>query len=307
MASDTVHQPSTRVLLWAPPRSLSTVFEKCMSFVEDVQIIHEPYLCAKQSGPEKRSGDMNDVTKGFQEMLKQSHADAQHADDIQGWDDKDCTFQWIKDTLEADYPNKKFVFCKDMITGIVGKFDMIPRGYRHTFLLRNPTKVVYSMRKLITKVLPPSVPVEMFRLDQVLQKKGDCDIAKLFFGDMVELIDYLDKEGLEKDPIIIDADDLQNHTESILRQYCEAVGFPYSDGLLKWDAGDDIVKKNWLTSKTLLQGNKTVSFYAAAFASTEFQPPKDPPSTDQLTPDVIELASRAMPFYQQLYERRLKP
>lgn len=43
-------QPGTRrdgprrVFLWSIPRSRSTVFVKCMSFVENVQVWYEPYL-----------------------------------------------------------------------------------------------------------------------------------------------------------------------------------------------------------------------------------------------------------------------
>ena len=136
---------------------------------------------------------------------------------------------------------------------------------------------------------------------------GEYDINKFIFGNMLELIAYLKENGIEEDPIIIDADDLQNHPKSVLRKYCEAVGIPYSDSLLQWEAGEEIVRKNWLSSKTLLQGNKTASYYEAAFASSCFEPAKDPPSDDDLPPDVVVLAKNAEPFYKELYERRLKP
>ena len=37
------------VFLWALPRSVSTAMTKCMSFVEGVQIWHEPYLTSHQN------------------------------------------------------------------------------------------------------------------------------------------------------------------------------------------------------------------------------------------------------------------
>ena len=309
MAAEKLKEPTKRILLWGPPRSLSTVFEKCMSYVDGIQIINEPYITAFNAGPERKIGGNNMVQDGVVDFMNNAREEVKSIEDITGWDDEICTYQWVKDTLEAEYPNKKLVFVKDLIPGIVDKFHMLPRGYRHTFLIRNPTKVVVSLRKLVIKTfLPAEFPVEMFRLDEMIKMSGEYDVNKFIFGEMIDLIAHLKKEGMqEEEPIIIDADDLQNHPQSILRQYCEAVGIPYSDSLLKWEAGDDIVKKNWLTSKSLLHGNKTGNYYAGAFASTEFQPASDPPSGDDVPDDVKELIAKAEPFYQKLYEKRIKP
>ena len=153
-------QPSLRVILWAPPRSLSTVFEKCLSYVDGVQVVNEPYNTASHDGPEKRIST-NPVTESFQEFMKKASEDDD--EEIVGWDNNICTYQWVKDTLEAEYPTKKLVFCKDLIPGIIDHFDMIPRGYRHTFLIRNPRKTALSIRKLVIKnFLPPSIPQEQF-------------------------------------------------------------------------------------------------------------------------------------------------
>ncbi len=122
---------------------------------------------------------------------------------------------------------------------------------------------------------------------------------------MVDFINYLSEADIEPNPIIIDADDLQNNPGSILRQYCETVDIPYSAKLLQWESGDDIVKKRWLASKTLLAGNEIANYYEAAFASTGFQVAKKP-STD-IPEDIVELIENMTPFYNKLYERRLKP
>ena len=298
-------QPSLRVILWASPRSLSTVLEKCLSYVDGVQIVNEPYNTAAQAGPDRKEST-NPFRQNVDEFLKKASEEGDK--EIVGWDDNICTYKWVKDTLETEYPAKKLVFCKDLMPGIADHFDMIPRGYRHTFLIRNPTKTALSLRKLIiNSFLPQGFPKEMFRLDQMFQLTGTIDTNKFIFGDMLDLITYLKENGIEEDPIIIDADDLQNHPKPVLRKYCEAVGIPYSDSLLQFEAGDEIVRKNWLTSKTLLQGNKTGSYYEAAFASSCFEPAKDPPSDDDLPPDVVVLAKTGEPFYKELYERRLKP
>ena len=120
-----------------------TVFQKCLSYVDDIQIIHEPFNVAAQTGPEGRqqTGVLEGIGKFFEGA-------ADSASESHGWDDRVCTFQWAKDTLEAEYPEKRVVFCKDLILGIKQRYDMVPRGYRHTFLIRDPTKVMISFRKV---------------------------------------------------------------------------------------------------------------------------------------------------------------
>ena len=47
----------------------------------------------------------------------------------------------MKEQLESEAPGKKLIFNKDMVEGIVGKYDALPDGFRHVFLLRHPLKV----------------------------------------------------------------------------------------------------------------------------------------------------------------------
>lgn len=42
-------EKQTRIFVWCWPRSISTAFEKCLSFVEGVQTWHEPYCVAFNS------------------------------------------------------------------------------------------------------------------------------------------------------------------------------------------------------------------------------------------------------------------
>ena len=43
----------------------------------------------------------------------------------------------------------------------------------------------------------------------MIQMTGNNDINKFIFGDMLDLIAFLKENGIEEDPISIDADDLQ--------------------------------------------------------------------------------------------------
>ncbi|XP_072033363.1 uncharacterized protein [Amphiura filiformis] len=297
--------PERRVMLWGLPRSLSTVFLKCISYVPDIQIINEPYNCAATFGPQGFSmpSDLNGVDE-FGEFMDDVRKEiAKNPEDYKnGWDDENCTFEWVKRTLEADYPGKKVVFCKDFIFNIMQRLDSIPRGYKHTFLIRDPLKLFLSNRNLSIDSLPTHI-ADTFQLDEVSSwpmypKRG--------YGELLDLIGYLkDRDLVQSSPIIIDADDLQNHPASILSQYCQAVGIPYSDGLLTWEAGDMCVSRNWYISKSYLAANPMIGFYDNAFDSTKFHSTKDLPKS--IPDDVVRLARQAKPYYQALYQMRIKP
>ncbi|XP_072045597.1 uncharacterized protein [Amphiura filiformis] len=300
--------PPLRIMTWGPAKSLSTVFEKCLSFVDGVQIINEPYQCAATLGPEGIMGGAGTQQGGGDEMEKVledlSHQIEQHDSGDVGWDDKYCTYEWAQKTLESDFPGKKLVFCKDLISGIYGKHDYLPKGYLHTFIIRNPLRVGLSLHTgVVATFLQPGMTPDQVDITAV-PILNMC--PGYGFGEMVELIEHLKKSGQMKgEPIIIDADDLQNHPESIISQYCVKTGIPYSKSLLSWEAGDGIVNRSWIISKGFLQANRLMHYFDAAFASTEFKPAKELPST--LPPDVIKYGKLCEPHYRKLYDMRIKP
>ena len=289
-----------RVMLWAPPKSLSTVFQKMMSFVDDCQIVNEPYQSAASNNTEviQKLSDtgLKEFVESFTSLPEQDLGNLQDV----GWDDKQCTPAWVKNLLESPFPGKKVIFAKDLILGIRNQFHMIPKGYRHTFIIRNPTKVMISGRKGMMKMMPPA-PGQEFSLLAL------PPFIREYYQPLFELIEYVKKNEGETNPIIIDADDLQNHPESIVRQYCEAVGIPFKKSLLEWPAGDGCVKNNWLVSKMMLQGNALAGYYENAFASTKFNPVKPLPPESEIPADVVEAAKSEEAFYKKIYEMRLKP
>ncbi|XP_072043853.1 uncharacterized protein [Amphiura filiformis] len=306
MAAESSSTNQVRVMLWSPPRCLSTVFQKCMSYVDDIQIINEPYQSAAANNHELMKQLTPELGPEVQESFKKFMATAERQElsgNLQeaGWDDSICTTAWVKNLLEGQFPGKKVVFAKDLIYGIRGQFHMIPKGYKHTFIIRNPTKMTISLRKNAEIMFPPPK-------GQQFSMRMCPPLFKECYQPLLQLIEYL-KENKEQtgDPIIIDADDLQNHPASIVRQYCDAVGIPYNDSLLEWPAGNECVKKNWLVSKMMLQGDRIIGYYAAAFASTKFLPSKLLPPENEIPADVIEFAKFQEPFYKKLYDMRIKP
>ncbi|XP_072037044.1 uncharacterized protein [Amphiura filiformis] len=290
-------QATNRVLLWTVGRSLSTVFTKCLSFVDGIQIINEPHNAANSCGPERLRDDGSKIQAIFDAKVAKTSATPSN-----GYDVNISTYDWVKTMLEADYPGKQIVFCKDFAFALRERYSMIPEGYRHTFLIRDPRKVFSSFKKLWVKLLQDD-SFQYHELPPYLMNP-----PKLAFGELYELYQYVQSHGLETNPIIIDADDLQRDPGSVLSQYCKAVGIPYADGLLEWEAGAGVVD-TWKLANIMEQANKLEEggFYDTAFSSTHFSPPSDPPTRDEIDDDLLPLIDKAMVFYDSMYAARIKP
>ena len=63
------------------------------------------------------------------------------------FDADQCAYEFVKSIQEADYPDKQLVFYKDMAYGLQGKYELLPEGYRHTFLIRNPYRAFPSQKR----------------------------------------------------------------------------------------------------------------------------------------------------------------
>ncbi len=290
-----------RVMLWGVPRTLSTAITKCMSFVEGSQIVIEPYNSAYHFGPEKVP--LPAPLAGRQQQNKQRFESVpieglQHA-----FQDDVCTYAWAKEhLLETEYPGKSLIFCKDMAYGLQGKYDMLPEGYHHTFLIRHPNKVFRSWKKTMAPFAQKLFSPE-FRF---------CDLpsfiipSKYGFQEQFELYQYI-KTNIDSSPVVIDADDLLSNPKSVLGKYCSEVGIAFSDDLLEWPSGLEVVKK-WKASLRMLRVNllHEHSPFGAALQSTCFNPPKDVPRTSDLSEDILQCVEASMPYYQQMYEMRLK-
>ncbi|KAL6324218.1 hypothetical protein AAG906_006490 [Vitis piasezkii] len=116
---------------------------------------------------------------------------------------------------------KKYRFCKHMAKQYVPGLtkDLMKKG-KHFILIRNPLDVLPSF----DKVIPSS-----------LMELGLADLVSIYS----ELCD------LGKPPPIIDAADLQQDPEAILRGLCEDLGISFQPSMLKWDAGPKSIDGIW--------------------------------------------------------------
>ena len=278
----------TKVFLWCTPRSASTVLTKCLSFVLDATIWCEPYSDAMRFGLDaKYPQTVTDIAKLEDQVDVPS---------MVGYDAGQINYLWCKTQLEANSPGKKVVFAKDMCYAIDTRYDLIPEGYKHTFLIRHPSKVIPSWKRGIYR--ESDGPYKSFKL-------SECPPSRLtpgfFFKESYDLYNHI-KENIECNPVVIDADDLLRDPGRVLKAYCNAVGIPYSADLLHWDPNSDVIR-TWNISRQSLQFF-TVKYFAKAFSSSEFIKPAEDSCSD-LSEDDLHCIKFCLPYYNKMYEKRL--
>ena len=195
----------------------------------------------------------------------------------------------------------KYVFVREVTTLVHNYLSHLPSGFKHTFLIRDPSRTYVSFRKVMISKFSTDLP-------------ADFDIAR---DDVFQIkpFDWFEKQhkfwkyvvdNLDPNPVIIDAHDLLSRPGPTLRNYCEAVGFPYSDDLLQWEASLEF-PKNMITAGDQIYKDM-LDFYDTALNSTHFMAHREsgPVPRDQLTDDVMRCVDHSMPFYREMYEEKLK-
>jgi hypothetical protein len=140
----------------------------------------------------------------------------------------------------------------------------------HCFLIRDPESVVASYA-------------------QVRQTPTLKDIG---FEQQAELYRYV-CEHLDPSPVVIDSAEFLSNPEAMLRAWCSILGVEFSGRMLSWPAGPRNSDGVWAPY-----------WYASVWASTGFAEPRV--TTPTLSAELQGLADEARPFYQDLYERRLR-
>ena len=308
-ASKGLSQPR-RVMLWTTPRTLTTVLCKCLSFVPGMRIFYEPYLAAHIFGPGRQP--LNTSNKydeqclyhySEERILKETPSLPEGATN---WFSADvCTYDWVKSQLKnASDPDAQVIFCKEVAFAIAGHYDKIPDGFQHIFLIRNPYKVVLSHKRMCVGMILKENNLDTIDFQDIPQRLTGKTCG---YSDLMELFSYI-KQHQHDNPVVIDADDLQNHTSSILRQLLEdVIGVPFKNDFLSWEDNIDVSKK-WVMAKGF--GYNSIAAeggHTKGFTSTCIEPAKEPPSRNSLTPDLIKVIDDAMPIYEELYKLKLKP
>ncbi|XP_071818697.1 uncharacterized protein [Apostichopus japonicus] len=270
-----------RVMLWAPPRSLSTAFERCLSTLmeeHNVTIFHEPFTTAYHLGPERQIEVPIPPLKFTVEESK-------------------YTYSWVKKQIEQEFRDSQVVFAKDLAYSVSNKMEYLPEGFQHTFLIRHPQKVFKSFHTLLHR---PLLRLLRIKLSDILPQGW-------VFQEMYELYEYV-TETLGQNVVIIDADDLVEHPEEVLEMYCKHTGIPYSPNMTVWGKGKDDLKR-WHLSKRMLFVNTMVGQYDRALSTRGLgKPTHHPPHQEVELSGECQLAiQQSVPYYQKLYEKRMVP
>ena len=173
--------------------------------------------------------------------------------------------------LTGSVPNgRKIFFQKQMTHHLLPEVDRKWLGeVTNFFLIRDPAEVIPSY----------------------IKKNPDPTVQDLGFVQQVEIFDWLRQQSGSVPPIV-DAKDVLQNPERILRLLCQAVGVEFDCAMLSWPPGvretDGIWGKYW---------------YDEVARSTSFKPyrPKNEPVPDRLR----EIQNQCRECYERLYKHRL--
>lgn len=152
----------------------------------------------------------------------------------------------------------------------------VPRGWigglRNVLLIREPEAMVISL----AKVLGPAFGPEETGLPQ--QAVLDAELTG----------------ATGSPPPVIDAKDVLEQPEAMLRALCRAVGVPFDPAMLSWEAGpkpeDGVWAEHW---------------YANVWRSTGFA--SYIPRTEDVPVELRGVAAECRAIYEPLHARRLRP
>ncbi|KAL5612791.1 hypothetical protein BROUX41_004125 [Berkeleyomyces rouxiae] len=247
------------------PRACSTAFERVFMARRDIlQCVHEPFGDAFYYGPER-------LSERFEH-----DADARKKSGFE-----QITFADVLCQVKAAGDEGKRIFIKDIAyyllapdgkpTKTATSFNVdeesenpttIPlaelQKFQFTFLIRHPRRSIPSYYRC---TLPPLV--EMTGFDEFMPNEaGYVELRRLF--------DYLVSSGVvPKDRIVVlDADDMLDQPEKVIREYCARTDIEYTPNMLEWTKEDD--------EKAMEAFEKWKGFHEDALSSSSLRPRKHP-------------------------------
>ncbi len=173
--------------------------------------------------------------------------------------------------LTGPIPNgKRIFFQKQMAHHLSREVDREWLGeVTNCFLIRDPREVIASY----------------------IKKREDPSLPELGFMQQAEIFDFV-RARTNSIPPVVDAKDVLDEPERILRLLCEAVGVEFSDSMLSWPPGlretDGIWASHW---------------YGEVAKTTSFQPYR--PSHAKVPAHLREIHDRCREYYERLYKHRL--
>lgn len=148
----------------------------------------------------------------------------------------------------------------------------IPRDWianvTNVFLIRHPARVVASFS----------------------DKYDNPTLTDIGFVQQAELFNQV--RALGQTPIVIDSADIRLNPRHMLSALCEAIGLPFDEAMLNWNAGPRSYDGVWAPH-----------WYASVHGSTGFAGAEGP--LPEVSENFSRLVTDALPYYHALYEHRL--
>ena len=174
--------------------------------------------------------------------------------------------------LTGPIPNgKRIYYQKQMTHHLLPAIDRAwLAGVTNCFLIRDPAEVIASY----------------------IKKNNEPTLEDLGFVQQAEIFDWVCQQT-GGTPAVLDAHDVLEHPEKILRLLCEAVAVEFTDAMLSWAPGlretDGIWAKHW---------------YEEVKSSTGFRKPAM--GTAAVPERLRNICDAARECYERLYTHRLK-
>ncbi|XP_071489791.1 uncharacterized protein [Diadema antillarum] len=309
-SDETVIESGSRVILWCVPRSISTALTKCLSAVDGIEVWFEPFWrCLAIETPGTALSRSKSGAEEENKLTDTKTCQQAKTVDTNYTQETEQTFSYSSVKHRLENSTSRHVFVKDISVAMTRvNFEHLPKGYRHTFLIRHPLRVFASLRKAVTSSFSDLGLLRDSARDEATFDIGRDhplgDGSQMGVRETYELWKYV-RENLESDPIVIDGDELLANPAEVLSKYCEAADLPYDKSLLTWDASVAVLNKWIIVGDGSLE--KLIPFYGRALRSSHFSTPSEIPSRDHVTPDVIRCTDEVMKYYEEMYQCRLKP
>jgi len=177
------------LFLWGTPRSMSTAFLRMMLERGDHEVFHEPFSSIVVRGwtvvGEQTATSHDELLKLLEERAREHPV-------------------FVKETTEYDY--------------LANGGDRIPEVGRHTFIIRDPRRVIPSHYAMNPDMV--------------------CD--EIGYGHQMEMARQV-RAVTGVRPHVVEAEDLLDNTRETVARYCEYAGIPFLPSSLTWQPGDQQV------------------------------------------------------------------
>lgn len=258
------------LFLWSPPRCLSTAFECCIRQLPSVtKVFHEPYAKPYYVGPERTSVQFANLPV-----------------------DPAMTFDSTSDRIVGSLTFEKHavVFTKEISYYIENHMDILLKdGFRsaqHTFLIRHPALALKSFYSSCDGTSYNFTPNEA----GFLQLFAIHNFVKTKLPDAPK-------------PVVIDASDLLQDPEGMLKSYCHATELEYTPGMTSWSETYTYSLLN--CNLPICSGwHDTLFSSNGIIRSTQKKPI---PNIEDLPDVVADTVKEALPVYEALQKVCLKP